>query len=491
MSFFKRDNNDYDNINNDKQLELRNMELKAQLEGLKNYANESEKNNTQLKLYVTNFCRSLLEREFALSQIGGNDENILQMDIPQLLSFTAKKIIDRRNEQNNQMLDIITEAKTKENIIEDLKNQITIFLSNKNLSSKEILEIVMDKKISKTEEKYSMEEAPSTQEKIKDDKNTLTTIIDNPMVNRIKEPKKESNIIPISVSTEKQQSPVKIIEIKDEDLIEKKNLKRQDKVNDNSSEDKIIAHVIDLSQIMKNMAEINWDLLWAIGGEGLSDKNDILALLSENDKYKDIEKDSLDQKIDEALKQMKVSNLVMRDKVNTGWRTFYVYSLSDTGKRVFKESEKFKDKEIVACERDLLAKQHCNPNHGYGIKDCSNILTELGYTEVSYDSKTNKTELPNGDIYIPDIIAKDPLLGEKQYFEYELVHHKQSDFDIKCNKMMKLTKHLYFIVPDVKKREKILLQIDDWRFKMGEKIKNVQVSVTTTRNLKKNKWEDV
>lgn len=491
-----------------KQLELQITDLRAQLEGIKKYVSESEGKNKGLEQSVIGFCRSLLEREFALSQIGGSEENILNMNVPQLLDFTARKIMSQKTEQNQKMLSAITELDEKSNIIDDLKNQITQFLANKDLSKKEILEIVLDRKISQTEDKYSMDKGPvdSTREseKIIDETKPVESIksitINNPMLNaenNIRPIKKEKELVTdvIKESPKKEEESIRIIEVKDEDLVDKKNLKPVIKIDNNTVKDKpktivksdeVIAHVMDLSQIMNNMAEIHWKIVEAIGVKGLSEKTDMTHYLSGI--YTDIEISSLEQKIENALNEMKISNVVVREKVNTGWRIFYVYSLSDTGKRVFKESNKF-ERELAMCERDELVKQHSTPNHGYGIKDCANMLLDLGYTDVTYDSKTNRVELPNGDIYVPDIIAKDPLTGQKEYFEYELVHHKQSDFDIKCNKMRKVTSHLHFIVPDVKKRARINTQIDEWRFKMGEKVKDVKVSTTTTRNLKKNMWD--
>lgn len=479
-----------------KQLELQIIELKAQLEGMKKIAQDTEGKNKGLEKLVANFCRSLLEREFALSQIGSSDENILNMDVNQLLDFTARKIIIQRDEQRDKMLSIINEIDEKNDIIEDLRKQITQFLANKDLSKKEILEIVLDKKISQTDEKYDKKNVSEKIEPIRVENNKPSVLI-NPMFgNNLNRPKaqEDSTLNKILANNRKKETPIKVIEVKDEDIIEEKNLKDNSKVSNNSSmEDKkkssenVITHMIDLTQIIKNMPEIHWKIFEAIGVKGLSEKSDIVNCLA--DYYTNIEKTSLETKVDSALSEMKIANVVIREKVNPGWRTFYVFSLSDLGKRIFIESKKF-DGEPVLCERDIMVKQHSNVNHGYGIKDCAAILEELGYMDVSYDNKANRVELPNGDLYIPDIIARNPITGEKEYFEYELVHHKQSDFDIKCNKMKMVTDTLHFIVPDIIKRRKIQLQIDDWRQKMGDKIKDITVKATTTRNLKKNKWDE-
>ena len=499
--FFQKNNIEYsheDYMNSySKQLELQVIQLKAQIEGIKEYVIDNDKKNGSIKKAVNTFCRTLFQREFALAQIGGENEEFLKMDIPELLDFTAQKIIEQKKEQKEKMISIIDEKEEKNKIIEDLKNQITQFLSSKDLSKKEILEIVLDKKISKTEEKYSNKPLEEKREITKEEPKSIIEV------------KQGKNIAEnISSYPKKEDVPITVIEIKDEDLIDKSENKKETEVTRKRSDNQLtsngikdenkkeinipkikegsIAHIIDLKPIIDGMADIHWRILEAIGVRGFSEKSDIVNFLTEY--YKDIEISSLEQKTESALNEIKMSGVILREKVNTGWRTFYVYSLSDTGKRIFNESKKFKEKPVL-CERDILIKQHSTIYHGYGIKDSANILLELGYKNVIYKGNENKIELPNGDLYIPDITANDPITGEKKYFEYELVHHKQSDFEIKCNKMRKVTNELFFIVPDINKRRRLLLQIDDWRFKMGDKIKNVKISVTTTRNLKKDMWE--
>lgn len=484
MGLFERTTNE-NTIKDSKSLELQILELKAYVEGMKEYVQNSEHKNLHLGKAVTSFCRELLQREFALSQIGGSEENILDMDIPQLLDFTARKIMTQKTEQNKKILVTINENDEKERIIEDLENQITQILANKDLSTQEITELLLTRRDKdKVTDKYDESKGPINKE-------NPQVVINNPLLGENKPIKKEGNNVLANIENtpKKEATSVTVIEIKDEDILGKKDLKKKEKVNSNKSKDKLqepISHIIDLSQIINNMAEIHWKLIESIGVEGLSEKSDMVVFLSKY--YVDIEIISLEQKVEMALNEMKISNVIIREKVNTGWRTFFVYSLSELGRRIFNECKKFEGEPIL-CERDLLVKMHSTSAHGYGIKDCANMLIELGYKDVTYDNKNNKIELPNGDIYVPDILAKDPVTGQKECFEYELVHHKQSDFDRKCNKMRKLTNHLHFIVPDIKRRSRLLLQVEDWRFNMKDKVKNVKVSVTTTRNLKKNMWD--
>lgn len=470
----------------DKKIELELLEIKAQMEGLKKYALDNQLENNNLKKSVTEFCKTLLQKEFALSQIGGENKRLSDMDIPELLSFTAQKIMDQNKEKNQQIKDVIGSLEDKNQIIEDLKNQITQFLVNKDLNQKEILDIIFEKKNKEVENNLKKEENNLINKKTDYNKEILNQI------NQAKEKQENNN----NIQEEKEELPVKIIEVKDEDIIDKKNLKNTIKIDNRNSKgepkkekETVISHLVDLKKIMDNLMEIHWDVIESIAIKGFSEKKDITLSLS--DKYSDLEKNSLEQKVEAALNQMKMSGILTKEKVNT-WRVFFVYSLSELGKRIIAESGKFEGQELVECERDALVRQHSSINHGYGIKDCATILSELGYTDITYTNEENSIDLPNGDRYVPDIIAKNPKTGEKEFFEYELVHHRQSDFDRKCTKMRKVTNNLKFIVPDVRRRGKIMTQVDTWRLERaqsGDKLKNVNIYVTTIRNLQKNAWD--
>lgn len=481
---FYQNNKDDSSAFEDKKIELELLEIKAQMEGLKKYALDNQLENNALKKSVTEFCKTLLQKEFALSQIGGENKRLSDMDIPELLSFTAQKIMDQNKEKNQQIKDVIGSLEDKNQIIEDLKNQITQFLINKDLNKKEILDIVFEKKNREIEDNLKKEENNLVSKGTDYNKEVLNQI------NQIKEKQENNN----NIQEEKEELPVKVIEIKDEDIIDKKNLKNTIKINNKSSKEEpkketVISHLVDLKKIMDNLVEIHWDVIESIAIKGFSEKKDITLSLS--DKYSDLGKNSLEQKVEAALNQMKMSGILIKEKVNT-FRVFFVYSLSELGKRIIAESGKFKEQELVECERDSLVRQHSTINHGYGIKDCATILSELGYTDITYTNEENSIDLPNGDRYVPDIIAKNPKTGEKEFFEYELVHHKQSDFDRKCTKMRKVTNNLKFIVPDIRRRDKIMTQVDTWRFERaqcGDKLKNINIYVTTIRNLQKNAWD--
>ena len=76
-------------------------------------------------------------------------------------------------------------------------------------------------------------------------------------------------------------------------------------------------------------------------------------------------------------------------------------------------------------------------------------------------------KLPNGETYIPDIIAEKEN-GEKMYIEVELGNTPQKDFNNKCSKMLQVTKNLYFVTDvDETIRKKLEGQVSMWILSMG------------------------
>lgn len=463
--------------------ELQVIEMKAQLEGLKHYISEKEGSFKGLEREISDFCRKFLDQEFAISQIGGSENNILTMDTVELINFTGRKLEELMKESDKKIKLTVNELIKKNNEVEQLQRQI-FFLQGKD-ADKEMKERVLNG-VEKETVLESVPEVVATPQKEEPKpmagEPQINKEVRSEILNSIKNSFESIIKKPIEETPSKEELPSKIIEIKDSDIKDSVDLNITSKLQ----KKKVIGHLVDLSKIMESMPQIHWQILEAIGVKGLSEKSDIVDYLKE--KNLSIKESSLELKVGSALGEMRVSDAVLLHKINTGVRTFYAYSLTDTGKRIFKESGKFSEEPVLS-EVEILQKDHTSAYHGYGIKDSAEILKELGYKDVTISKNENKVELPNGDIYIPDIKGRSPLTGEFEYFEYELGHHKQTDFDRKCAKMRLASNVLYFIVPDVTKRSRVKNQLDDWRFSAGERAKDVEIKLTTTRNLKKNMWD--
>lgn len=467
-----------------KNKELQMIEIKAQLDGLKQYIAEKEAKYKTVEKEIEGFCRKFLDQEFAISQIGGSEDNILQMNTLQLVDFTEKKLEQMLRESDKRITLTVNELIRKNQEIEHLQRQIFLLKQNSGtgagIAIQETEEEESEEKDKNTKKtSVSISEVPVTEDDTK-----IKKALKSELLNSVRNSFESVIKKPVDETPAKEEMPVKVIEINDKDIRDKIDLKPP--VDLSNKNKKVIGHLVDLNRIMKSMPEIHWQILEAIGTKGLSEKDEITDYLS--DKNPNIKETSLSLKVGTALGEMRVSDAVKLHKINTGTRTFYAYSLTDTGKRIYVESGRF-SQEPVLSEVEILEKDHTTAYHGYGIKDSADILGTLGYTEITTGRKENTVELPNGDIYIPDIKAKSPFTGEYEYFEYELGHHKQSDFDRKCTKMRLASKTIHFIVPDITKRARVKNQIDDWRFNAGERAKGVEIKITTTRNLKKGMWD--
>ena len=141
----------------EKSLELENLDLQAQLNAYKDYVKLVESENSDLKKGIKSFCKSVLDNEYAQSQIWGGD--LVKLEGLELLNCVSKEIKDKNTKDREIMLTLVKDNKEKEQTIEDLKKQIMQFLENKDLSQKEIMDLIMNNSINSTI-KEETEETP-------------------------------------------------------------------------------------------------------------------------------------------------------------------------------------------------------------------------------------------------------------------------------------------------------------------------------------------
>ena len=149
--------------------------------------------------------------------------------------------------------------------------------------------------------------------------------------------------------------------------------------------------------------------------------------------------------------------------------------------------ESYFKKQPVESEIDKIIRDHCNVTHGYTIKDACELLSNYhGCTNITMDRKNVSIKLPDGKTYIPDIVCNKD--NKEIYIEVELGTTPQFDFNNKCNKMMQVTNHLYFITDtDETIKKKLEGQISMWILSIGgkEKIKGNTIYLTTMTQLSK------
>lgn len=243
---------------------------------------------------------------------------------------------------------------------------------------------------------------------------------------------------------------------------------------------------VDISETESRMDDRKWLLLEIIGTTGKCEGQDLTdALIAE------AEKRSIPAINNNAaryiLKQLTAAGVLIMDSdfTHPTKSRFAVYSLSDIGRRLFYIHF---SKEAVVSERDILIAQHDNLEHAFGIKTLKEILEASGnYTSVSMERAANTIDMNDGSKYIPDIIASGKVKNGsfKAYFEYERGTHHQSDFSIKLNKMVKMTRWLNIVCPNKETVENLRDKTTAWIESRGgpKQLQNVRVRITTLKRL--------
>lgn len=483
--------------NENKQLQLNIMTLSDQLENFKRvcFKYQSEYNNLVKK--VTAFCRAILDSEYARNQLGGNNP-FEDMDVFTLIDLAEQHYRSKSNKERDLLIELTNKLKSKDQEIEGLKAQISRYMLKEQQMKESVLQEVTVPSVteqqkqlaSETDSSFKTSEPASTKECVKTSPVSapkgimrISIIEDDEDDDAVIKEQTSSDILPNKENDLKSVKTSSIISTAQngEPKITAEEIEPKTETKKSSA---IMAHVIDLKDYMDKMNDVMWDIVVAIGTDGLSESKDL---------KKAVVKDGITESaFNTALAQLRKMNIVEQERINTGWRWFHVYELSDLGNRLY--VEKF-NKDPVACEKQVLQREHTTALHGYCIKDAAYILQSVfGYDEAVTDRKINSIKLYNGEIYIPDIIAKKKRGAIVDYFEVELGHHTQKDFNNKLDKMRMVTKNLYFIVPDADTMNKILArQIGQWVLEKGgkEKLKGTTIYLTTMTKLTEGKWENI
>ncbi len=506
-------------------LQLKVMGLSDQVENFRKVAAKHQQEYEKLEKGIKKLSYVILNEEYVKSQLGG-DNTIQGMNAHQLVEYIEKQYSKKRSEERNLLSELVDKLNQKEQEIESLKIQLSRLLareqhmeeygmnstpslqvaenedskepaktaekshplsgSSGNVARVEIIENKNVKPVSPTEEKEPTSDKREDKDKtLKGDKSPVKAYKNMPQFLRDNLNKAESTATMAGADEEKPTNST--IEAKEESksIEAVMNIKDQIEKQVSSQEQNALrAHVVNLHDYMNRMSNVMWDIMVAIGEKGLSEAKDIKKMVAG--------KDITESAINTALSQLRKMNIVTQERINTGWRWFHAYELSEIGKRIY--LEKYKNNP-VECEKQILKKQHTSALHGYCIKDTSVILKAIfGYDETITDRRENSIKLYNGETYIPDIIAKKKEGVLVDYFEVELGHHTQADFNKKCDKMLMVTKNLHFVVPDAETMNKVLArQIGQWVLDKGgkEKLKGTTIYLTTLKKLNDGKWDNI
>lgn len=215
---------------------------------------------------------------------------------------------------------------------------------------------------------------------------------------------------------------------------------------------------VKLSTIRNRIDPLMLRIFSIIVSNGLSKEKDIKTIVVQQL----IEVEMLKRNKDAIYRSItKLVTLGLFDVVpiSTGIRTFHLLKLTDVGEMLYMQEF---DKKPPKSEMEVVASNHASYIHGYMIEEAKNILEQRGtYPMVTTERGTNKLVLPDETVIIPDIIAGTKTNWEM--FEVECGTHNNSDFYHKCDKLIKVKRHLNFIGSSRESVEKDLIpKINAW-----------------------------
>lgn len=463
--FFKKNKNQQpvnepENLNYD--FKLANLESKyASMKEAKEYY---EKEYKKLKGLTESLCKSIVSNQYNISQLGGN--SILQdLDIYKLIDFTKLDYQKQKIETMNTLKKLNEQIKMQEIMIDSLKKQLTqvMIQNNKDITAEE----VHDANIIDNSELIS----PATPKVARIERNSMGDI------------KSTSN-------DDKKYMPTSSVSSVISPVIDFAKSKLPNNTPANTKQEDIenvpTLTIENMDAYISAMTDIMWDIMEAIGTQGFAKSNDILNWIDNKSPNKYAKSNVLN-----SLTTLKKMNILTAENVSTGYRRFQIFKFSQKGEEMFRAYFK---KEPVESEIDKIIRDHDNVVHGYTIKDACELL--INYHNCVYatmDRQEVTIKLPNGETYIPDIIAEKEN-GEKMYIEVELGNTPQKDFNNKCSKMLQVTKNLYFVTDvDETIRKKLEGQVSMWILSMGgkEKIAGTTVYLTTMTQLSKGEFSKV
>ena len=362
------------------------------------------------------------------------------------------------------MAQVMDLAEHRREIIEGLTDQISQ-LRNEGVEIPEVEEITAAAETKKREEK-ALGRIPQQMKKAAEDQHIQVIIEDeNDEIQEV-----EAALLEASV---RENVQAKVLPNSTPIIQSQKKQKLLSK-----AKEKTEAHMIDLNDIKDKLTDIMLLVMRSIGEQGISKYSEIENWVIKEDP--NVKKGIVRSSTQELTSLQVLDRQYIHTPLNS---KSMVFCLSDIGKRIYFIS--FHQKPVLS-EMEKIIREHDNLDHGYGILDAHKILEDSGiYDAVSSFNRTKAIPVPggNGKVYVPDLIGQKGKI--KDYYEYEMGTHTQTDFNAKCNKMVKLMRTLNFIAPN----KEILLQkikpkIDGWIKDRGTtSLKNIQVRATTVKAL--------
>lgn len=414
-------------------------------------------------------CESILAKDHK-EMVLGKESSWYSTPIGVLIARASKSYIEYNKKITSVLNNIQTECERRGNRVNSLKSQIDQFIEGDttafDVGDMDTLPPA-EEKLKKSPEHLGV---PKSVQKAAD-AGTIEVIIEESrdvadkiedgieeLVNAQAQARLTSNGIPVQNSQKKQE---------------------QFKKAKNTAD---MSHVVDLLKFEEKFTPAMWKLLEIIGKEGVS-------------RYPDIEQLALESELNLKATQLRSSirelhrmNAVKLDSFSLPLTSrVLIYRLDQIGERLFCKQFGVAPVESEAAK---VIREHDNLEHGYGILDLGKLLMASGYyRDVQTFNRSNPKKLNNGTLYVADLVCTPSHGRYVEYIEYERGFHKQSDFNVKCNKICEFTRHLNFVAPN---KEAIINnlkpQIDEWiRSRGRESISTIRIRISTPVEFRNNK----
>ena len=217
----------------------------------------------------------------------------------------------------------------------------------------------------------------------------------------------------------------------------------------------------ELQKIMDEITDAGWAVIQVMGETGISPFPDIEEAVRKRVPT------LTSSKIRTTVTFLTAKDVLKQEKIRLPLRKLVALTkLSVYGQMFY--VRKF-GKEPVPAEMDLIAKEHDNYEHGYGIRDIANAFREHEWFKSVDDAcRKNPIRIADGTQYIPDILCRDQN-QRAFYFEYEIGLTAQRDFNAKCAKMVSVTETLNFLAPNRQSGDHLEQQVEKWIESRGAK----------------------
>ena len=490
------------------------QDLYQQLDDKTNQAKEREIIYSKTRVLAATLCKDILAKD-PKEMVLGRDYSWDTLDIDLLITKAMQTFKDYNSSRTDLLRRLKDESEDRRLEIESLKNQIESMIADNgsyNITSRidDVLDDIEDLENIDSIGKIEIgdrAELAATERRVTVDKKTQNAISLTPY--KIQEAAKEGAIECIIEEdgdlTDKDiadiEEGMKIAESVTAPIheipVHPSKKKRQFQAEENKKRNE--AYMINLASVKDNMEDYSWLIMDAIGTYGLSQypiiEEKTLELWETSEYKKEFIQKGRGDQFTKARVRMTIQNLVMlgllqKEQINTPLQPIaHIFSLTAMGSQLYKEKY---GKAAILSESDKLIADHDNLEHGYGIMSMAEMFKASGlYTTVTYSCKENRMTLEGNIIYEPDIITKDGK--HTNYYEYERGLHKQADFNVKLNKMSKVTNTLNIIVPNKSIVSRVQTQVEAWIESRGgaKTLQTKRVRIGTAKFLNgKDPWDN-